>query len=363
MLDDLSFLRFPELTPRVGVNIAVLLSLLCLTVLLTVLVQRFLHARTSRQLKRASLEHFVSEHHMSPQLRDLLRRVTGYAGLADVFALVHDAPAYEQAVDSILRLASAEEAGQLARLRRILRMNVLNPDLTLLHTRQLLADSPVRVEVSLGQDKLDVYCSLISVNEEFLILDISQHKILHEELKQNPEVLMSFWGEQEGEKIFKIRLEPVSAGSMGLYRAGHAYRDEGILQREALRLSVNIPASYTYLTRGQLALKQKEQVSTDHTLSGEGVILGLSHGGASFKAAQHLAPEGFAQVEFAFHTESFKAILEVLSSAPMEEEGVLVRGRFRGLPGPLQTRLDNLITREQITRLQEKGIFETRISS
>ena len=71
-LSDLSFFRFPELTTDVVRNIVLLVLVLALTVLLAVIVQRWIAERSRQGRHRRSLARLSSELHMELPVRLVL---------------------------------------------------------------------------------------------------------------------------------------------------------------------------------------------------------------------------------------------------------------------------------------------------
>jgi uncharacterized protein YjiS (DUF1127 family) len=359
-LSDLSFFRFPELTPEVMRNILLLVVLLALTVLITVAGQRWLQTWNRRRRQRRALGRIASAQHMPPATREVLTRLMHEAGADDAFSLVHDAEGYEAAVERLAAEADEETLEHLARLRRMFHLNVMNPEQALISTRQLLADLPVRLLADIGVEKLDVYCAVLGTDERHLLLDLPRNEEILHLLRAHPQVLLVHWREPEGETVFRITLEPIGEGAFPAFRARHVHRDAEAANRSAFRLSVDLPVSYQFLERSELARLRGARGGGRRLSEGEGRLIDLSYGGASFVAPEPLGDRGFAQLRFQLHAQPLSLMLEVLSRAPLGEGGFLVRGQFRGLGEEARVKLNGILSREQIKRLREKELLHIR---
>jgi hypothetical protein len=358
-LSDLSFFRFPEVTGEVVRNILLFALALVLTVLLTVLVQRRVQHWLRMRSRREQFDRFSSEHRMEPAARAVLKRLMRYSGVADEFAFIHDTQAFELAVERLAAEADDAELAALGRLRRTMHLNVMNPELALVSTRQLLQDLPVRIVANIGEEKLDLYCALLRVDERHLLIDLPHEQEIFRLLAEHPHVFLLFWREREGEALFRITLEPIEQGRFPAFRARHAVRDPETEHRNAFRLSVDLPASYQFLERSELG-RLRGRAAEHRTRQGEARVIDLSYGGASLIVREPLEERGLAQLAFELHGFPVRLMLEVLSGSPMADGQHLVRGQFRGLGEEARVRLNNVLYREQIKRLRDKQLLHIR---
>jgi hypothetical protein len=358
-LSDLSFFRFPELTGEVVRNIVLLILLLILTVLVTVALQGRVQRWLQHRSRRSRFAKAARGEHEDPQVRAVLRRLMRGAPVRDEFAFLHDAEAFETAAERLAAEGDDPELAALARLRRTHHLNVMNPELALVSTRQLLQDLPVRLLADIGPEKLDLYCALLRVDERWLLLDLPHEEEIFQLLRQHPQVLLLYWREREGEAVFRLVLEPMEEGPLVLFRARHALRDLDAAHRSAFRLSVDLPAEYQFLERSELSRLRKGG-GERHARQGQARVIDLSYGGASVRVEEPLGERGLAQLAFELHGKPMRLMLEVLSSSPLPEGGHLVRGQFRGLGEEARVRLNNVLYREQIKRLRDKELLRIR---
>ena len=144
-LSDLSFFRFPELTGYTVTNIVALFFLLALAVIATVIVQRWMHRRSVLKEHREAFDHSADEGRLPASVREIMERLLKLSPHEDPFDLFRDAKAFEQAVQQYYDSGPEADFQAVASMRRVFHMNVMNPNLTLVSTRQLQADLPVRV--------------------------------------------------------------------------------------------------------------------------------------------------------------------------------------------------------------------------
>lgn len=359
-LDDPSFFRFPDLTSEVVRNIFLLLVVISLTIAVTILVQRWIYAVYARRRFHDLLGKFAAERHLAPPHRELLGRLAATAGVKRVDTLMQDAGVYESAVQHLIGSLAPEEIGRLHHLRRVFHLNVMNPNLKLVSTRQLLPELPIRLVTGLGSERLDLYCTLLDVDEEQLVFDLHHDDSIFRLLRENPQVVLVFWREEEGETPFRITLEQAPAGLTSVFRAEHAFRDETLAQRTDFRLSVDFPVEFHYMAREHLKKFQRAGGESPSLQKGEARLVDLSYGGAAFLARQALPPGGFAQLQFEIHGHPLRMMVEVIGNAPQGEEQVLVRGRLRGMPHESQGWLFSYLSREQIRRLRDSGAFHLK---
>ena len=356
-LSDLRFFRFPEITADVVVNIVLLVVLLIVTVAVTVIAQRRLSDWSRIRHRRQAFDRFSSTHHMPPPVRDVLERLGDMAGVKDGFELVRDAEAFESAVERLLAGASEAVEQAMAALRRSLHLNVMNPDLELVSTRQLLQDLPVRLLIAIEEERLDLYCSLFKVTEAELLFDLPPQEEIQQLLRSHPGALLFFWRETEGETLFPITLEPIEVEGFSLFRANHAFRDPEMAQRATFRLTLNRPMQYKYMEHRGIRGARSGKKDPTLVQEGEGRVVDLSYGGASLLVSQPLPPGGFAQLTFDLYGQSMRMMLEVLSQFPLSGGQYRVRGRFPVHPDEDGDRLHKTLVREQLKRLRESKLL------
>ena len=355
-LSDLSFFKFPALTGQVVQNIVLVLLLLALTVLVTVLVQRWAQERHTRSRERAHFRRLTGARSTDGAVEKLLKRLTAYAATKEPMDLMRDAAAFETAVVQVLAEGRPEDLPVLAHVRQVFHINVINPNLEVVSTRQLLRDLPVRIVTRDGDAVLDVYCTLLKVDEQMFTLALPPERDVEARLRQQPHVQLIYWRENEGETVFEVELEPVSTEDLVLFRAAHALRAEDFTQRKDFRISIDVPLHFTYITRDQLGLHQSGQ-EIGGAQSGEGHMVDLSYGGASFVCAGTMAPHGLVQLKFNLHDVAARVVLEVGSVSDQSGGQHLVRGYFRGLSGDMRAQLNHFIYREQMRRQRQKEVI------
>jgi c-di-GMP-binding flagellar brake protein YcgR len=355
-LSDVSFFRLPDLTGEAIQDIVLLLVLIAGTAIVTAIVQRRVQQYAAQRPRRAAspMGSLAGESRLSADGSAMLDRMAALAGRKR-HEMVQDALLFETIANSIVDSGDEADRAALTQVRRAFHIDVMNPNLVLVSTRQLLKDMPVRIVANVGSEKLDLYCSLLSVNEQFLLLDLPQQEDIQALLTQAPAVRLMFWREGEGETAFELKLDPVRSGEMQLFRSRHAMRSETAMQRKEFRLSVDIPLSYRHIAREQID-HSEGKTELDDARRGEGRLIDLSYSGAAFTAAHRLPADGFAQLAFALSELPVRAILEVVSVDLQPGGSWLVRGQFRGVANDLMHRIYSFVSREQVRRL---GLKET----
>lgn len=357
-LDDLSFFKFPELTPEIVRNIVILFVVIALTIVVTMLIQRYLNRVQWAGQRRESLRRLVGGAQLTKEQKSLLVRLLKASGVRKLHKLVIDAMAYETAAARMATDASPEELVELGKFRRMFHQNVINPALRFVNTRQLLPDLPLRLLANFGRQKLDLYCSLLDIDEQLLYFDLNYDGEILRLLRSAPNVTLVFWREGEGETVFQLRLEAVQTEEDGaLFRARHEFRSEEAAHRADFRLSVNIQVHYTYIQREALQQLRDALGDAPTPVSGKGKMADLSAGGASFYCERPLALNGIAQLNFNILRQPVRLMLEVTSNLPLDDGRCMVRGRWRGTQGEGRTVLNNYLSREQMKRLREKEAF------
>lgn len=356
-LSDLSFFRFPENTTETIASIIALFVLLGLTVLATVLIHRIIRDRHDVQYRRKDFDRVSSQGGMADNLKATLDDLVRLSPLRDGFDLVRDAMAYELAVARKVREDPQADLDALARLRRTHRLNVMNSNLTLVSTRQLLRDLPVRLIAKRGEECLDLYCALMDVNEGYLLIDVPPDKDIRATIQESEETQLIFWRDDLGETVFPIQLDVMPSGDVAFYRSSHVFRDEAAAARADFRLSVNFPLQYRYVERDKLGQAKAKRGAELGMLSGEGHLIDLSYGGAAFATADPLSQGGLAQLKFSIHDKGVHLMLEVLSHARLPDGRWRHHGQFRGMSAEVRTMVNHYISREQVVRLREKEAF------
>lgn len=359
-LSNLEFLRLPQQPPEMAaLTVAVLLAVL-VTVMLTLAAQRawqrWVESRPARKAAKAKAGPKLNERQQAAL--DLLRFYTEPPKLN---ALLTDPRVFEAAVEKALPAASDEDVADITSLRRHVRMTALNNDLDLVSTRQLLEGLGVRIIANVEGERLDLYCSLLEVNERFLLIDLPYQEDIYRLLMRHPQVTLVYWREESGEALFDITLEAIQQGTVSIFRAGHALRDPDATRRADFRLTVDIPVHYACVTREQL-VRHKETGAQVTAIKGEGRLIDLSHGGGAFIASQPLPEQGIAQLTFRLDDQAVRMMLEVLTAHPAEGGKHVVRGRFRGAQPESRSRLETYLSREQINRLRNKETILTKLA-
>jgi len=359
-MSNLEWLRIPQGSPEAAIQVARTILVIAGTVGFTIVVQRiwqsWLGNRPSRKTAKMKAAPKLSEGQQSAL--DLLRFYTEPLKLNHVLT---DARVFETAVEKALPSASDEDLADVTALRRHMRMTVMNHELPVVSTRQLLEALPVRIIANIRDERLDLYCSLLEVNERFLLIDLPYHEDIYKLLMQHPRVTLVYWQEESGEALFDITLEAIQQGTISVFKANHAMRDEHATQRADFRLTVDIPVHYACVTRDQLT-KHKESGAQFNAIKGEGRLIDLSHGGAAFVAQSALPEEGIAQLTFKLDDQPVRMMLEVLPAHPAEGGKHMARGRFRGAQPDSRSRLQTFITREQLNRLRNKETIFTKVA-
>ncbi|HEX7928533.1 MAG TPA: PilZ domain-containing protein [bacterium] len=358
-MQDLKFLRMPEGTQEGVIQVLWVLLLIVGTVVVTIVLQRIWSAWVASLPSKKSVKQKAGPRLSEKQQAalDLLRFYTEPLKLNHVLT---DARVFETAVEKALMAASDEDLADITALRRHMRMTVMNHDIAVVSTRQLLESLPVRLIVNLGDERLDLYCSMLDVNERFMLIDLPYHEDIYKLLMRHPRVTLVYWHEETGEALFDITLEAIQQGDISMFRAQHVLRDEHSSQRADFRLSVDIPVHYACVTKEQLA-KHKETGAQFSAIKGEGRIIDLSHGGGALITQQPLPEEGIAQLNFKLEDQPVRMMLQVLTAHPAEGGKHMARGKFRGAQPDSRSRLEAFITREQLSRLRNKETVFTKM--
>lgn len=355
-LADLSFFKFPDLSGNTVQNIVLLIFLLVLTVVGTVLIQRWAQNRNTRNSERAQFRRITGSRFGEGKVERLLERMISHSALGDSMDLVRDAAAYESAVVHLVAEGQAEDLEILAHLRKTFHINVMNPNMEIVSTRQLLRDVPVRVVIKTGQDKVDAYCTVIKIDELFLTLSLPAERDVEALLRSQPRAQLVYWREGEGESVFEIEVEPVTSEDMVLFRAAHVLRAEGFSHRKDFRISVDAPVHFTFITHDQLG-QHKAGRDIGGAQAGEGHLVDISYGGASFVCAKQLEMRGLVQLKFPLRDTEARVVVEVAGADAIDGGQFQIRGYFRGLSGDMRAQLNHFIYREQTRRQQKNEVI------
>jgi hypothetical protein len=360
-LEDLSFFKFPEVTPEVVQGIVLLVFAVVLTIAVTLFIQRLVNQWHQGSLQRKRITGLARGPRVTPAQRELLRRLLEMTDYKKAHQLMQDAEAYEGSVARLVEEAGPEELADLAGLRHVFHLNVMNPAQQIVSTRQLLPDFPLRLVAKFRDERLDLYCGILERDERFLVLDLNVPEEIVQVLTAQPGCDLIFWRENEGETLFRVTVEPIpSAANLPVFRAPHAFRVEDAWQRSDFRLTVEMPLHYTYVGQEALRRLKGEPGEGPAAITGEGQLLDLSFGGAAFAAQAPLAPQGIVQLQFQVHDQPVRLMLEVLSNEPYGERQSLVRGKLRGMQSEGRAVLNTYLSREQIKRLREREAFHVR---
>jgi len=354
-LDDLSFFKFPDLTQEIVRNIILLFLLIAAVVIITILLQRWFYFMGSKRRSREAATFRADRSRKDPESQKVIEKLLSLSGVrGGLEALLVEAEAFERVVERFVREATTEELDTLRRLRRSFHQTVMNPELELISTRQLLEDIPLRIITTIGKERLDLYCSVMKADERFLYFDLAFHQEVFQLLADFPDIRLVHWSEERGETNFPIRLEPVAGGSaLPVFRAAHAFNDQSRGKRQEFRLTVDLPTRYHYVAPESLRKLRGEQDGAKPA-EGEGAIRDLSYGGAAFISDHALAAGGFAQLQFSAHEKPLRIMVEVTSSQWEEGSGFLIRGKLRGMAEDAKSTLYHFISREQVKRIRER---------
>lgn len=357
-LDDLSFFKFPELTQEVVRDIVILFVVIGLTALATIVIQRFLNRLQRARQRQDALQRFFAGAHITPGQKLVLDKLLRLSSAKNLSGLVSDAAIYEQAVARMVEGGDVEDIEVLGSLRRVFHQNVMNPTLEFVSTRQLLPDLSMRLIARVGEEKLDLYCSLLDIDEQLLYFDLSYDIEIAALLRAAPDVMLVYWRERGGETLFQLQLEHApSEDGAPLFRARHQFCAEDVVQRADFRLSVNMGVRFNYHERDALRALRGAVGELPQAQLGSGKMVDLSFGGGAFKSDLQLAANGIAQLTFNIQRQAVRLMLEVRSSLALDDGNYIIRGRWRGTMGEGRALLNKTLTREQVKRLREKGAF------
>jgi hypothetical protein len=357
LLRDLTVFRFSETSAQALSNLALVLVTVLVLYILTLIVQRQVRRWRARRARRRVTERVTEELRFPRHLRDMLERLTQISGLSDSDQLTRDAWAFEHAVQRLYDEDTEADVDAVSDLRELMHLNVRNPSLRTESTRQLVAEQPVRILAHVEGETLDLYCSLVEVNELYMLIHIPEDADIHAVLQADPRVRLVVWREHEGETQFRTRLEFVPNEGMALAHAQHAFRAEEPAKRSDLRLRVDIPLTWRYVEWDAVARLKAKPGQTIGARTGQGRLLDLGYNGAAFAAAEALAKGGLAQVRFALDQKPLHAMLEI-TSQEKSSAGWIHRGRIRGITHESRNRVYSFLSREQVARLRERGLLK-----
>jgi c-di-GMP-binding flagellar brake protein YcgR len=357
---DLSFLRFPQGSPEAAAQVVGVIVVVLFTVTITLSAQRWYQRWTDRRPKKGA-EHVKAGPKLNPRQQAALDLLRFYTDPLKLKHLLDDARVFESSVENALPTASEEDLADITALRRHLRMTVMNPDLQIVSTRQLLEDLPVRIIAAAGEDRLDLYCTVLQINEHFLLIDLPYQEEIYRLLMEHPAVHLVYWREESGEAMFDVTLEPIQQGTLSAFRVHHAVLAEDAAHRADFRLTVDLPVHYACVPREQL-VRRKETGVQFTAIQGEGRLIDLSDGGGALVAPDALPVQGIAQLTFTLEDKPLRMMLELLTVTPGEGGHHVARGRFRGANPDSRSRLQAYLSREQFNRLRNKESILTKVA-
>ncbi|HUJ76017.1 MAG TPA: hypothetical protein VL359_14230 [bacterium] len=349
-LTDLSWLRFPVPTAGQYVGFGVVLLIIVVSVVVTLFLQGMWQRWRDSSRRRRRRHGSMILQRLEPELQALARQLAQALPGADAGALVQDVRAFETAVEHAMNSASGVDPAQVTRLRRELQMTVMNPHAEIVSTRQLLTDMPVSLTATAGDERLELYCSLLEVNEHALLIDVPYDHEVHGLLTMHPEVVLAYWREGRENPAFKLRLQPLQAGKLSAFRSQHAMLAPEIAQRMNFRLAMDVPVNYHFLSREQLAAYHQthRELPTAH---GQGRLVDLSESGAALVTPQALPTHGLAQLHFDLKGAAVRVMWEPLE-AGVAHGGHLIHGRFRGLAQEQRSVIHSFLVKEQFKRVK-----------
>ena len=352
MSTDLRWLRIPEGTSETVTMFFAVMMAIVITVLVTLFLQGWLQGLVNRIRRKPVPYTNPMLNRLEAGLREAAERLKPLAGVKDAEDLLHDTKVLEPAIARYVAQAPlVEDLSMFTRLRRRLVMTVMNPNMAVVSTRQLLPDLIVRIVTTVGQDRLDLYCPILEVSERYLLIDMPYQREMFDLLSRNPDAHLLYWRESDGETAFKVRLMPIQSGHISAFRCEHALRSEETAVRQDFRLTMDLFVTYQFVDRQALALrKQTGQEVT--ALKGEARMVDLSHGGAALLCDKPLEERGFAQLNFTLKDQPMRVMMEVLNQSPAAGDKTLVRGHFRGMTPEVSGRLHTFLSQEQFKRIQ-----------
>jgi hypothetical protein len=349
---NLKWLSFPQATSETVTMFIFVMVAIVLTFIVTLLLNQWFQALLDKLPHRKKQKSVAIAERLEPDMRLTLDRLKPVAGIRHIEDLLTDPAKFEQAVAAYVAAAPLQEnLNGIGLLRRRIGFTVMNPLTEVISTRQLLPDLTVRLVATVGDEKLDLYCPLLEATERHLLIDVPYQREIYELLRQHPDVFLLYWRESDGETAFKVKLLPLHTDHISAFRCVHALRAEDA-GRTDFRLTVDLPVSYQFVDLHSV-MEHRESGKEVSAIRGEGKIVDLSHGGASFLSDHALLDHGFAQLHFTVGDQPVRVMLEVLNQSPAGDGKTLVRGKFRGLSPELAGFLNGFLTREQFKRIQQ----------
>jgi len=358
-MNDLRFLRFPQGNLETVLEFVAVLVLMAGTVIATLIVQRWAQSWWDTRVREGGGAKAGPK--LDPRQQAALDLLKFFTDPAQGHRIAKEARAFEEAVERSLPAASDADLADIRSLRLQLHMTVSNSEQEVISTRQLVEESPVRVLATVSGERLDLYCTLLEVNERYLMIEVPYQEEAYSLLAANPAVCLVYWGEERGEVLFDVTLEPVQAAGVPAFRAKHGIRSKAASKRGDFRLTVDLPITYAYMSREEL-IRHKQSGQGEVNVRGEGRVTDLSHGGAALMVSHAMAKGGLAQVHMTLAEEPVRMMMEVLNVGSAGDGLYSVRGRFRGANPEFSGRLNAYLSREQIRRLREKETILVKAS-
>lgn len=352
------------------INLVWFVAAIVVSVGVTLLSQRLLARLTRAKREKAMLELTLGGKELPPEARAVLSALKSQAGVDSDLTLIADAMRFEQAVEAYLTRYPHADLNALETLRRLFRLNVMNQNVELVNTRQLLKDMPVRLHLRLGDERLDVYCSLLTVHPRFMVFQLPDLEELPIILAANPNCQVIFWRDGVGEVVFPIVLEMVRQGTLVMFRARHVYCDKAVSRAE-YRLSVDLPLRFRYIAQSVLVDEDaKAAPGQDKWLSSgylaeedsleawdKGHLIDLSFSGLGFTCDRQLPAGGMAHMAFPIHGQEIYLMTEILGGREIHPGVWLHNAQMRGVAPQGKVSLNRFLSREQVKRLREKDII------
>ncbi|MDH5752886.1 MAG: PilZ domain-containing protein [Deltaproteobacteria bacterium] len=343
-------------------NILGLVFTLVAVVVITAVVQYWLSERRRLQDNRRRMaDRITPRSEKDKGVRQIMDQLLQATGFSSEYDLVHNTRVFEEAVATLAARADEETLHRLHRLRQKIHANAMNPELELVSTRQLLSDLPVRLGTTVSGEKIDLYCTLLDVNEAHMLIDMPYDRELVNLVAGQPEIYLVYWREEEGETVFRVKLEPVENEQISLVRAAHVLTDPQAVKRSGFRLAIDMDVAFHFLSRTTAIGKIRGRAPDEgKVISGNAHLIDISLGGASFLTPDQLVRGGFAQISFDMRKHHVRLVLEVLECEPYKDGGFLARGRFRGQGRDVLGPLADILVNEQMRRLRDKDIIRFR---
>ena len=170
---NLKWLRIPEGNSATITMFFAMMMVTVIAVLATLFLQGWLQRLVNRIRRKPVPYTNPMLSRLEAALREAAEQLKPLAGVKDAEDLLHDTKVLEPAIARYVERAPlVEDLSAFTKLRRRLVMTVMNPNMAVVSTRQLLPDLIVRIVTTVGQDRLDLYCPILEVSERYLLIDM-----------------------------------------------------------------------------------------------------------------------------------------------------------------------------------------------